>query len=166
MDSLLKRQLKFCKHIKLKQKQEVTIVFFETSCWKCHEPQHLWTVEQNLVTVCNQGFFLMGSMWDSDDFDKNPKIQEAVKQFLQTEKGKHLKIGQLKNRYSKSVHDSYLSHGCFYCDSIFGDYFLNLAKLEGHYNLNNIRYKSEIVFEELKEEKQHWCYSDNGQFCE
>lgn len=105
-------------------------------------------------------------MWDNDDIDKSPKIYEAVKQFLETENGKPLKIGQLKKRYSKTVHDSYLSHGCFYCDAIFGDFFLNSEKLEGQNASDSIRHKVEIEFEMTKEEGQHWCYSINGQFCE
>jgi hypothetical protein len=164
--SLLKRQLKFCKHVRLKPKQEVTIIFFEKSCWKCHKSQHLWTVEQNLVTVCNEDFYVMGSMWNSDDIDKSPKIYEAVKQFLQTEKGKNLKIGQLKKRYSKTVHHTYLSHGCFYCDSIFGDWFLNTEKAYGQNDPNLITHKVAIEFETVTEEGAHWCYSDSGQHCE
>lgn len=166
VDSLLKRKLRFCEHIRLKPKQEVTIVFFETSCWKCKKPQHCWTVEQNLKTVCNQDFYLMGSMWDSDDIDKNPKIYEAVKEFLKTESGKNLKIGQLKKRFSKTVHESYLSHGCFYCDSIFGDFFLNTEKMEGQNEPSGIRHKIEIDLGTIKEEGQHWCYSENGHYCE
>ncbi len=119
-----------------------------------------------VVTVCNQNFYLMGSMWDNDDIDKSPKIYEAVKQFLQTEKGKDFKIGQLKKRYSKTVHDSYLSHGCFYCDSIFGDWFLNTEKMDGQNDPNSIRHAVEIEFGTIKEEGRHWCYSDNGQYCE
>ncbi len=164
--SLLKRQLKFCEQIRLKPQQEVTIVFFDTSCWKCHKPQHLWTVEQSLLTVCNQDFYLMGSMWDGDDIDKSPKIYEAVKQFLKTNKGNRLKIGQLKNRYSKTVHGSYLSHGCFYCDAIFGDFHLTLEKMEGQIDPNSIRKKVEIDLGTIKEEGKHWCYSNNGQHCE
>lgn len=166
VDSLLKRQLKFCEHSRLKPKQEVTIIFFETNCWKCHKPQHLWTVEQNLVTVCNQNFFLMGSLWNSDSIDKSPMIYEAVKQFLQTEEGKNIKIGQLKKRFSKTVLDSYLSHGCFYCDTIFGDFFLSSEKLEGQYESSSLRHKVEINFEMTKNEGRHWCCSENGEFCE
>ena len=166
VDSLLNRKLKFCEHIKLKPKQEVTIVFFETSCWKCHKPQHIWTVEQNLLTVCNQNFYVMGSMWDDDDIDKSPQIYEAVKQFLKTENGKHLKIGELKSRYSKTVHDSYLSHGCFYCDAIFGDFFLSSEKLEGQNDPESIRHKVEINLGKMETEGKHWCYSENGEFCE
>jgi hypothetical protein len=158
--------LKFCEHLTLKPKQEVTIVFFDTSCWKCHKPQQLWTVEKNLATICNQEFYLMGSMWNNDDIDKNPKIYDAIKQFLQTEKGKDLKIGQLKERYSKTVNEKYLSHGCFYCDTIFGDWFLNTEKMYAQNDPNCIRFKSEIEFEKTIEVGQHWCYSDNGEFCE
>jgi competence CoiA-like predicted nuclease len=166
VDSLLKKRLKFCEHIRLKPKQEVTIVFFKTSCWNCHKPQHLWTVEQNLVTVCNQNFYLPGFMWNNDNIDKSPKIYEAVKQFLQTDTGKNLKIGQLKKRYSKTVYKSYLSHGCFYCNSIFGDWFLKTDKLYGQNNLGSLRHKVVIEFETTKVKGQHWCYSANGQFCE
>lgn len=166
VDSLLKRKLRFSEHVKLKPQQDVTIVFFETSCWKCKKTQHCWAVEQNLLTVCDQDFYVMGSMWDSDDIDKSPKIYEAIKQFLKTGKGKHLKIGQLKKRYSKTVHESYLSHGCFYCDSIFGDFYLNTEKLNGQNNPNSIRHTVGIDLGTMKEEGKHWCYSENGQFCE
>ncbi len=166
VDSLLKRKLKFCEHIRLKPKQEVTIVFFETSCWKCGKEQHLYSVEQNLLTVCNQHFYVLGSMWGGDDIDKKPQIYDAVKQILKSDEGKHLKVGQLKNRYSKTIQGSYLSHGCFYCDAIFGDFFLNSEKLEGQNDPNSIRKKAVIDFGVIKEQGQHWCHSDNGQHCE
>ncbi len=164
--SLLKGKLKFCEQTQLKTKQEVTIVFFDTTCWKCHKPQHLWTVEQNLLTVCNQNFYIIGTLWEKDDIDKRPEIYEAVKRFSQTEEGNHLIIGELKNRYSNSVEKSYLSHGCFYCDEIFGDFFMPSIKSEGKYSGNKIIHKVEIDLGMMKEQGNHWCYSENGQFCE
>jgi hypothetical protein len=166
VDSLLKRKLRFCHHVRLKSNQEVTIVFFQTSCWKCKKSQHCYTVEQNLLTVCNQDFYIMGSMWDSDDIDKSPKIYDTVKRFIASDKGKNLKVGQLKKRYSKTVHDSYLSHGCFYCDAIFGDFYLNTEKMEGQNDPNSIRLKEKIDLGTMTEEGQHWCYSESKQFCE
>lgn len=163
---LLKGKLKFCENIRLKPKQEVTIIFFETKCWKCHKSQHLWTVKQNLVTVCNQPYYIMNSMWDNKDFDKSPKIYNAIIEFLQTEQGKNLKIGQLKNRFSKSVKSNYLSHGCVYCDAIFGDFFLISEKLEGPNDPKHVQHKIEFEFEINLETSHHWCYSDNGKFCE
>ena len=163
VDSLLKRQLKFCEHIRLKPKQDVTIVLFNASCLRCHRPQHLWTVYLNLLTVCNRNY----ANWPDDDIDKSPQIYEAVKQFLQTERGKHLKIGQLKKRYSKRDRKSYLSHGCFYYDEIFSDFFMDLDKKQARQKYpKSIRHKVEIEFGTMKENEQHWCYSENGQFCE
>jgi competence CoiA-like predicted nuclease len=166
VDSLLKRKLKYCEHIKLKPRQEVAIVFFEINCWRCYKLQHMWTVEQNLLTVCNQDFYVMGSMWSSDDIDKSPKIYDFVKDFLKTEKGKEYKIGQLKRRYSKTVNNNYLSHGCFYCDAIFGDFYLNSEKLYARNDSSNFIHLAEIELETKIEVGQHWCYSENGQFCE
>ncbi len=104
-------------------------------------------------------------MWDSDDIDKDSKIYEAVKQFLKSENGKHLKVGQLKKRYSKTVNKSYLSHGCFYCDSIFGDFHLSSEKLEGQ-NYPDVSCKVEIDLGTITQEGKHWCFSENGEFCE
>jgi hypothetical protein len=166
VDSLLKRKLRFCHHVRLKSNQEVTILFFQTSCWKCKKSQHCYTVEQNLLSVCNQDFHIMGSMWDSDDIDKSPKIYDTVKRFIASDKEKNLKVGQLKKRYSKTVHDSYLSHGCFYCDAIFGDFYLNTEKMEGQNDPNSIRLKENIDLGTITEEEQHWCYSESRQFCD
>jgi len=166
VDSLLKGQLKYCEHVRLKPRQEATIVFFETTCWKCDKPQHLWTVEQNFISVCNQGFYLIGTLRNHKDIDKSPQVYNAVKKFLQTGKGNKLKIGQLKNRYSKTIQDSYLSHGCFYCDAIFGDWFLNIEKMDGISDPNSTNVKVEIEFDEFSDKGNHWCYSENGEFCE
>lgn len=132
VSSLLTRKLKFCENIRLKPKQEVTIVFFETNCWKCQKLQHLYTVEQNLTSICNIDFHLYGSMWNSEDIDKNAQVYEAVKQFLKTESGELLKVGALKERYSNTVGHSYLSHGCFYCNVIWGDFPLHTEKIPNY----------------------------------
>lgn len=92
VSSLLNRKFKFCKHIRLRPKQEVTIVFFDIDCWKCKRSQHLYTVERKLLSVCNQEYYIMGSMWDGIDIDKNPQIYEAVKLFIKTKEGEHLKM--------------------------------------------------------------------------
>lgn len=166
VDILLKRKLKFCEHVRLNPKQEVTIIFFNKSCWKCHKPQHLWTVDQNLLSVCKQNYYLMGQLYDIDDLDKSPKIYQVVKQFLQTEKGKQLKIGLLKTRYSNTYQESYLSHGCYYCDALFGEFFLSSEKNQGKYDPNSIIHKVELDFEIHKEKSHHWCFSDDAKFCE
>lgn len=165
--SFLNRKLKLCEHVRLKSKQEVTIIFFDTICWKCHKSQHVWTIEQDFLPTCHwrsDGNFIVWN--DNYGIDKSPKIYEAVKQFLKTENGKHLLIGQLRKRYSQTNSDDYLAHGCFYCDAVFGDFFINPEKEKGKCNPNSIQHNVKIEFEMTKVEKSHWCYSENRNFCE
>ena len=129
ISNLLARKLKFCEHIRSAPKQKVTIIFFEMKCWKCGTLQYCYTVEPSLKSVCNCDFDVERSSWDDHDIDKHPGVYAAVQDFLQTEEGRQLKVGLVKKRYSRTVADSYLSHGCYYCDAIFGDFHLIEEKL-------------------------------------
>ena len=71
----------------------------------------------------------------NNDIDKHPGVYTAVQDFLQTEEGRQLKVGPVKKRYSRTVADSYLSHGCYYCDAIFGDFHLIEEKLYAFWSL-------------------------------
>lgn len=163
---LLQAHFKFCENISLNS-QLVTIIFFPYHCWKCEKEQFLWTVYNRSFTIgCGRKMTFPFSNWDSDDIDKSPEIYQAVIQFLQTKEGKKMKIGKLKQRYSKTVKRSYLSHGCFYCDSIFGDIFLEHRKREAKHKLNSVKYKVKIDFQNIKQPQKHWCFSEKKQFCE
>ncbi len=124
ISNLLARKLKFCEHIRLAPKQQVTIIFFEMKCWKCRKPQYCYTVEPSMKSVCIRDFDVERFSWDDHDIDKHPEIYAAVQDFLQTEEGRQFKVGPVKRRYSRTVTDSYLSHGCYSCDVIFGDFHL------------------------------------------
>lgn len=163
---LLNRRIRYCNHITAKPVQDVTIVLFHTNCWKCNEGQHLWTVDETLKTHCGQLIHKMGSTWSSDQLDKRADIYAAVQNFLATDQGKHLRVGQLKKRYSNTIRNSYLSHGCYSCNSIFGDFFLGSEKRGGLFDPNSIRFTVKIEIGELKQESKHWCYSEDGKFCE
>lgn len=171
--SLLNRKVKFCKHLRLKPKQEVSIILFKTLCWKCHKPQYSYTVYPKFSSVCGQKFDIMDSSWSDDTIDKSHQVYAAVQQFLVNQQDKNIKIGALKQRFSKTVQHSYLSHGCYYCDALFGDHYLTTLKLdvytdiESQYGLENyIRFTAEITFDTRTEEKPHWCFSEDGHFCE
>lgn len=166
VDKLLKRKIKFCENYRLHPKQEVEIVVFETTCWKCKKPQHLYTVDQHLKTICEQDMYLMGSMWDSGDIDKSPAVINAIEDLMKSEEGKEIKIGRIKHRYSKTVSHSYLSHGCYYCDVIFGDFPLNSEKLDGLNDPNRKIFKRVLEMGTIKQEGIHWCHSETSNFCE
>lgn len=170
---LLNRKLKFCHHIRLRPKQEVTILFFEYKCWKCKRPQYCYTVYPKFRTVCDKEHEMMGSMWNDDDIDKSPQIQATVQRFLASVKGKDIKVGPIKQRYSRTVQNSYLSYGCYYCDVIFGDFHLSESKSCVHYDWETkgesdkyIQHTAEIEIGKIIEEEPHWCFSEDGSFCE
>jgi len=166
ISNLLARKLKFCEHIRIAPKQKITIIFFEMKCWKCGALQYCYTVEPSLKSVCNCDFDVERSSWDDHDIDKHPGVYAAVQDFLQTEEGRQLKVGPVKKRYSRTVADSYLSHGCYYCDAIFGDFHLIEEKLYALQDSANIRYTTEIDLGTMTYKKPHWCFSKSKQFCE
>ena len=172
--ALLNRKVKFCRHIRLKPKQEAIILFFQYECWECKKPQYCYTVYPKFSTVCDLEYDMMGEMWSDGDIDKSPQIQIAVQQFLDSDKGKDIKVGPIKQRFSKTVQDSYLSYGCYYCDAIFGDFYLSESKSYVHYDWEMtenradkfIQHTAEVNLGEVVEERPHWCYSEDGHFCE
>jgi len=166
VNNLLNRKLKICKKIRVKTKQEVEIIFFETVCWKCEKPQHLWTVEQNLIAACDLPYLANGNLWNCTELDKNPAIHKAVLEILKTNAGSSLSIGTLKHRFQKKNNKSILSHGCFFCDSIFSDYYLKSEKIHSYYDTRNIRKKVDLEMNDLRVDFEHWCFSENGDFCE
>ena len=84
--ALLNRKVKFCRHIRLKPKQEAIILFFQYECWECKKPQYCYTVYPKFSTVCDLEYDMMGEMWSDGDIDKSPQIQIAVQQFLDSDK--------------------------------------------------------------------------------
>ena len=78
-------------------KQKITIIFFEMKCWKCGTLQYCYTVEPSLKSVCNCDFDVEQSSWDDHNIDKHLGVYAAVQDFLQTEEGRQLKVGPVKN---------------------------------------------------------------------
>jgi competence CoiA-like predicted nuclease len=163
---LLNRKIRFCTNYRLQPKQEVEINVFETECWRCKKSQHLYTVSQTLLSMCTYEMYLMGSLWSSDDLDKSPAIVAAVRDIMQSSEAHDIKVGEVKMRYSKTINGQYLSHGCYYCDAIFGDFFLTTEKAYGSNAPDRKIFKCVVDFGTITHEGAHWCYSENGTFCE
>lgn len=162
--SLLNKEIKFCKNYRARKLQEVEFKFFTIQCWKCGKAQHLYTIDDLLKSNCNFPMYLMGSMWDDEDLDKHPAIVKAVNEIV-AEQPKY-KIGQVKNRYSKTVRDCYLSFGCYSCDALFGDFPLAEERREALNNGLTESVKKIIDIGEILNEGAHWCFSAERNFCE
>jgi hypothetical protein len=158
---LLSGKLKFCEMIRALPRQTVRIVFIEIECWKCHKPHHIYYVN-DLSTRC-------GDTIEVDCF--NSQIVSTVIQHLKTGQFPQLKVGYIKERYSRTVQYSYMSFGCPHCDAIVGDFFLR------HDILLQAPYLEEEAVAILEKEmilkleeimpvsNPHWCFPENGQFC-
>lgn len=164
VDNLLNKRLKYCSQIRLKPVQKIAILFFEISCWKCRRNQHCYTVNKNLLTICNNEVNFLEQ--NGSELDKDPQIVDAVNQILKSEQGRNLRVGLVKNRFSKTVGGSYASHGCYYCDSIFGDYHLITAKMDAHNYSSTCSFEVDFNLGEITESYKHWCFSESGEFCE
>jgi hypothetical protein len=78
-------------------------------------------------------------------------------------------MGEIKERYSRTVDKPYISFGCCKCDAIFGDLFVEEAILD------SMCYKEDVVeclqievnsAETMAEYFPHWCHPGDLDFCE
>jgi len=163
--TLLESKIKFSSQAKAQRKQSISINFFKTICWKCGAIQHSYFLQETVKSKCGLDINLMHSMWDEKDLKYNPYIIKAVNDFTKTDKGSEIHIGQIKKRYSKTGNSYYKSFGCYKCDSIFGDSYLRTEIMEARMFNAYIELKAEIELPEIIEDRDHWCYSEENNFC-
>lgn len=162
---LLEGKIKFSSKMKAEHKQNIAVIFFETTCWKCGAIQHSYFLQETVKSKCGLEMHIENSMWDDEDLKYDSKIIKAVNDFTKTKDGQHLRIGQIKKRYSKTVNSSYQSFGCYKCDSIFGDWFLHKEIMEARMYGADVELNVDIELPEIIEDREHWCYSKNNDYC-
>lgn len=161
----LQSKIKFCQT--LNTLPMVEIIFVEMGCWKCGVVNHIYYVGP-FATPCNTTIRYQEQMWNSDKLVFKPEIMSKVNEYANCEQGKRLNLATIKNRYSKSTGDSYMSFGCSECDSIFGDWFIHEAIIEAWYGAGVIDKTSfEITSDlDLRKDIPHWCHPGEHEFCE
>ncbi len=73
-----------------------------------------------------------------DELEFNPLIIKSIEQYITAHPELGIKMGKIKPRFSKTVGKSYPSFGCAYCDSIFGNHFVQEAMMEMRYYSNSL----------------------------
>ncbi|MBA7534734.1 hypothetical protein ES705_26983 [subsurface metagenome] len=86
------------------------ILFFNQNCWKCGKISHIYYIGHPSVASSDDSF--------------HPNVVAFVRNLKKDDIGKKLLLGDIKERYSQTAQYSYLSFGCFFCDSIFGDFYV------------------------------------------
>jgi hypothetical protein len=160
----LQNKIKFCQTLDI---LKVEIIFVEMYCWNCGLENHIYYIS-DFVSPCNTKIYPKEAMWNSDKLVFRPEIMNKINEYANSEKGRHLNISIIKERYSKTVGHSYLSFGCSGCDSIFGDYFIHEAIIDTCYD---DVFADKISFDVnydlgLQLNVPHWCHSGENNFCE
>lgn len=161
-------RIRFCKHLKTSKKQNLEIRLIEMQCWKCKQKNLIYYVNHGFYSSCNAEVHREELLWKSDRKEYIPEIQEKVRKFLETNKEIKQKLGEIKERYSKEVGDSYVSFGCSYCDSIFGDWYVQEAIYDTMYGDGIIEtFNCEIDLNvPAIMDFPHWCHPRIESFCE
>lgn len=98
----------------------IGIVLIYMGCWKCKKS--IPVVAGIRMTCQNEKY---------DRFFDFPFLMEELVKTTEVKKCLHNnQIGEVKERFSKTVDQKYLSNGCIYCDSIIGDFYLRKELLE------------------------------------
>lgn len=156
-------KIKFCNTLDV---QKLEIRFIQMNCWKCGKKNYIYYIG-NFISPCNAITF-HGDIesWDSEKLIFSPEIKSKVIEYT---KAKHLNLATIKERYSKTVGNSYMSFGCSHCDSLFGDHFVSEAILDTWYG-DGVIDKMFICREELnidlRRDLPHWCHSGTNHFCD
>ena len=133
---------------------DVDVIFEQIKCCRCNEP-HFIFYTRYLVDENGTRYDENDSDWEySDDGNFNvPNLQfgdeilELVKQYIAEHPEKNIVMGEIKERYSNTRKESYMSFGCPNCDTIFGDFYLkdltyNLINVTDEDRMNRIKLKT------------------------
>ena len=112
--SLIQGKIQYLKEIRVKY---VEIRFFKYECWKCHKQSDVYFVHE---TVSENGIETGTTI---DPF--TPQLAKGVKEYIKNHPEEKLIMGDIKPRFSKTRKQEYPSFGCPYCDSLFGQHYIN-----------------------------------------
>lgn len=160
----LQGEIKFCNV--LNPLPIVNIVFIEMPCWKCGANNHIYYIAP-FKSACNTEIRYDEAMWTSEKLVFHPEITKNIKDYTHSKHGKHITIGGIKERYSHTIENFYMSFGCVECDSIFGDWFVLGAIVDAWYNGGDDSTSFSVSFNlNLTQNIPHWCHPGDHNFCE
>lgn len=114
VSSLIQGKIRYAETMKVKY---VDVRFYKIDCWKCGRTNDAYFVYK---TISENGIETEGGI---DIF--NQTLVKGIRKFVDEHRKMDIALGEIKPRYSKTVNDSYMSFGCKYCDSLFGNFFIN-----------------------------------------
>lgn len=167
LENFISDNIQFKSAAKTKATQLVNLVFYDMTCWKCQKLNHLFFVDTLFYSTCNTIIKPEEAIWESNNMEYRPEIIALAEKFAESRKDLDLKLAQIKMRHSYTVGKSYMSFGCYSCDSVFGDFYVMEAKIDLMYGPKELTHEGEIELQEtIQLPIPHWCFPDNKQFCD
>jgi len=166
---LLSGSIERRRHATTAEEQKVELVYFEHDCWKCEKPSHVYFLREPYQSCCGIAMRAFeGGIWEGGKLEYNSEIL-AVHDWVTKTLGTQLRVGEIKKRYSDTVRESYVSFGCYWCDAIFGDWYLGTARMEEEMTGDEHHVVSQHtvrVGSPVTVEHSHWCLPvRDGLFC-
>lgn len=166
LESFISNGIQFKTVAQAKRNQRIDLVFFDMTCWKCHELNHLYYVATPFYSACHARIKPEEALWESNNMAYRPEVIALAQEFVVNNKHLGLKLSLIKKRHSHTVNHSYTSFGCHKCDSLFGDFHVMEAKMDVMYEMDNLTYSGEVeIADNIQLPVPHWCFPDNGHFC-
>ena len=114
----------------------IKVRFVGCSCYACGNTHFVYMVTG---LKCSQKPYIELSNYNDyykvseliDEF--SPEVLKSVQQFLSNHKEMELPMGEIKERFSRTMNESYMSFGCPHCDAIVGDHYFSDMKMEYMY---------------------------------
>lgn len=127
ISSLIKGNIRFAQKMTVKY---IEVCFFDMKCWKCHKENQVYFINRlfsldGISVPCNSA--------SMDKLEFNPLIIKSIEQYVNSHPEMEIRMGKIKSRFSKTVGEFYPSFGCTYCDSIFGNHFVQEEMMEMRY---------------------------------
>ena len=174
--SLLERKIRYRTLMTSHHTQRIQVNYVLETCWKCHKTCCIFYVKEPFKSQCSEQMrdeqlLKLSGEADNGYYEFLPEVISAVRQHLETNRtDRRLKVGAIKTRYSNPEQRAYKSFGCFYCDALFGDFFLygfngiisNARMYDGSY----ASLETDILLTQpISQNQPHWCYPSDGNFC-
>ena len=116
--------------------------FVGENCYNCGKTHFIYVLEglQNsqmpyLKMTLKDDYY---DLEEIEEFDElSPNIVNSVQQYLSDHKKLNIPMGEIKERYSITMGESYMSFGCPYCGALVGNHYLEDIRSELMYEEND-----------------------------
>jgi len=160
-------RIRFCYDAVSKREQDIQLVFYEFTCWKCGRMNHPFMLKTRFKSACNATAHPEETLWGSNRSEFRPEIRAAAENFAAQNYKDKLTLPAIGQRHSNTVGNEYMSFGCKYCDSIFGDWYIHEAEMEVVYGDGVVAQCDTTVgvVDIFTRPIPHWCYPNAGSSC-